>query len=49
MLGSVQAGLETITKGPTIPKEAIVSMVRIMTGLGLVDVALACSLAEDLA
>jgi NitT/TauT family transport system substrate-binding protein len=30
-------GLETLNKDPTIPKEAIVSMVRLMTDLGLVD------------
>ena len=30
-------GLETLNKDPTIPREAIVSMVRLMTDLGLVD------------
>jgi NitT/TauT family transport system substrate-binding protein len=30
-------GLETLNKDPTIPKEAIVSMVRLMTDLALVD------------
>jgi len=30
-------GLETLNKDPTIPREAIVSMVRLMADLGLVD------------
>jgi NitT/TauT family transport system substrate-binding protein len=30
-------GLETLNKDPTVPKEAIVSMVRLMADLGLVD------------
>src|SRR5262245_25875372 len=30
-------GLETLNRDPTVPKEAIVSMVRLMTDLGLVD------------
>jgi NitT/TauT family transport system substrate-binding protein len=32
-----QFGLETLNKDPTIPREAIVSMVRLMADLGLVD------------
>jgi hypothetical protein len=30
-------GLETLNKDPTIPREAIVSMVRLMADLGLID------------
>src|SRR5262249_43353705 len=30
-------GLETLNRDPTVPKEAIVSMVRLMADLGLVD------------
>ena len=30
-------GLETLNKDPTIPREAIISMVRLMADLGLVD------------
>jgi len=36
-------GLETLNKDPTIPREAIVSMVRLMADLGLVDRAAAAS------
>jgi NitT/TauT family transport system substrate-binding protein len=36
-------GLDTLNKDPTIPKEAIVSMVRLMADLGLVDRAAAAS------
>jgi NitT/TauT family transport system substrate-binding protein len=36
-------GLETLNKDPTIPREAIVSMVRLMADLGLVDRSAAAS------
>jgi len=36
-------GLDTLNKDPTIPREAIVSMVRLMADLGLVDRAAAAS------
>jgi len=36
-------GLETLNKDPTIPREAVVSMVRLMADLGLVDRAAAAS------
>jgi len=36
-------GIETLNKDPTIPKEAIVSMIRLMTDLGLVDRAAAAN------
>ena len=38
-----QFGLETLNKDPTIPREAILSMVRLMADLGLVDRAAAAS------
>lgn len=36
-------GLDTLNKDPTIPREPIVSMVRLITDLGLVDRATAAS------
>jgi NitT/TauT family transport system substrate-binding protein len=36
-------GLETLNKDPTIPREAIVSMVRLMADLGLIDRSAAAS------
>jgi ABC-type nitrate/sulfonate/bicarbonate transport system substrate-binding protein len=36
-------GVDTLNKDPTIPREAIVSMVRLMADLGLVDRATAAS------
>jgi NitT/TauT family transport system substrate-binding protein len=36
-------GLETLNRDPTIPREAIVSMVRLMADLGLIDRATAAS------
>ena len=38
-----RVGLDTLNKDPTIPREAIVSMVRLMADLGLVDRATAAS------
>src|SRR4029434_3562323 len=38
-------GVETLNKDPTIPREAIVSMVRLMADLGLVDRSAAASTA----
>jgi NitT/TauT family transport system substrate-binding protein len=38
-----QFGLETLNKDPTIPREAIVSMVRLMSDLGLIDRAAAAN------
>jgi NitT/TauT family transport system substrate-binding protein len=40
-------GLETLNKDPTIPREAIVSMVRLMADLGLVDRAAATNTAPE--
>ena len=39
-------GLETLNKDPTIPREAIVSMVRLMADLGLIDRSAASSTPE---
>jgi NitT/TauT family transport system substrate-binding protein len=40
-------GLETLNKDPTIPREAIVSMVRLMADLGLIDRLAATSTAPE--